>query len=148
MADKEHALHTCEDLTFMYRRPGLCLTDCERLTLQEQLHPRKYGQFGDLANPDALRKLCRVFCEKRAILELQISNRCERRWCGYRGSSRIGLWYGWSPGLCLAELSKGAQLAKQVNHNNLQSPSSESHKANLFPKQMRHVPARICCYSQ
>jgi len=54
----------------MYRRPVFKLTDGERLTLHEQLQPRMYGQFGDLADSDALRKLCRVFREERAILEL------------------------------------------------------------------------------
>jgi len=42
---------------------------------QEQLQPRKCGQFSDLADPDALGKLCRVFCEERGILELLVSNR-------------------------------------------------------------------------
>jgi len=65
------------------------LRNCERLTLQEQLQPRKYGKFGDLADPGALRKLARVFCEKHAILELQVSNRRERRRRRYRWSSRI-----------------------------------------------------------
>src|SRR4029077_16292910 len=31
-------------------------------------------------------------CEKRAILELYVSNRRERRRCRYRGSSRISFW--------------------------------------------------------
>jgi len=70
ITDKEYALHAYEDLSLAHHRLVSRQTDCEWLALQEQLQPRKYGQFGDLLDPDALRKLCRVFCEKRAILEL------------------------------------------------------------------------------
>jgi len=54
----------------MYRRPVFCATDGERLTLHEQLQPRKNGHFRNLADSDALCKLCRVFREERAMLEL------------------------------------------------------------------------------
>jgi len=138
-AEKEHALHTCKDLSLMHRSLVFRLTNCERLTLQEQLQPRKYGKFGDLADPGALRKLCRIFCEKRAILELYVSNRRERRWRRYRGSSRISFRHWCGSRLCSTDLSKYAQNGKQANWDDLQSRSSESQNTNLFAKQMWRV---------
>jgi hypothetical protein len=44
--------------------------DGQRLALQEELQARMYGEFGDLADADAVRKLCRVLCKQQAILEL------------------------------------------------------------------------------
>src|SRR6202166_2688198 len=107
-----------------------------------------YGQFGDLTDAGAVRKLCRVLREEQAIFELQVSNRRECRRRRYRGSARISLWLGCRSRLCRAELSEDAQHAKQENRDDLQSLSSEKYDANLFPKQMRHVPACVGGHSQ
>jgi hypothetical protein len=49
----------------------------------------------------------------------------------YRGSSRISLWYGWNPGLCLAELSKGAlnMQSKQIGTIFNLSPLNRTRKS-------------------
>src|ERR1700688_3889747 len=108
------------------------LNTCSVLTLQEQLQARRHGQFGDLADARAVRKLCRVLREEKAIFELQVSNRRECRRRRYRGSARISLWLGCRSRLCRAELSKDAQHAKQENRDDLQSLSSEKYDAIYF----------------
>lgn len=47
------SLRACEDLAFMHRSLALKSTDRERFALQDQLHPRKDGEFSDLAYPHA-----------------------------------------------------------------------------------------------
>src|SRR5580704_6536603 len=80
----------------------------------------------------ALRKSCRLFCEQRASLELQVSNRgecCRRR---NHGSSRISLWHRWRPRLCCTALSKGTQHAKQAKRHDLQYLGPLKHIAEIY----------------
>jgi hypothetical protein len=54
----------------MHRGLVFWLTEGQRLALQEELQARMYGEFGDLSDANAVRKLCRVSRKQHAILEL------------------------------------------------------------------------------